>query len=138
MCLFYYSLFYICSQQKRPRKPKLSESHKYYPKFNRRSKNYSMIVATLPDPTVRPPSRYQTGVLQCANGDFSCNFWGKIRFFRCVRVVFGDFVIMVLSHIILFQSLQIIIHHYARCIFIYNLPFNRYSINLIFFIIFPT
>ena len=57
MCLFYYSLFYICSQQKRPRKPKLSESHKYYPKFNRRSKNYSMIVATLPDPTVRPPSR---------------------------------------------------------------------------------
>ena len=25
--------------------------------FNRRSKNYSMIVATLPDPTVRPPSR---------------------------------------------------------------------------------
>ena len=99
---------------------------------------YSMIVATRPDPTVRPPSRYQTGVLQCANGDFSCNFWGKIRFFRCVRVVFGDFVIMVLSHIILFQSLQIIIHHYARCIFIYNLPFNRYSINLIFFIIFPT
>ena len=43
--------------KKRPRKPKLSESHKYYPKFNRRSKNYSMIVATLPDPTVRPPSR---------------------------------------------------------------------------------
>ena len=100
--------------------------------------HYSITVATRPDPTVRPPSRYQTGVLQCANGDFSCNFWGKIRFFRCVRVVFGDFVIMVLSHIILFQSLQIIIHHYARCIFIYNLPFNRYSINLIFFIIFPT
>ena len=138
MCLFYYSLFYICSQQKRPRKPKLSESHKYYPKFNRRSKNYSMIVATLPDPTVRPPSRYQTSVLQCANGDFSCNSRGKIQIFRCVRVVFGDFVIMVLSHIILFQSLQIIIHHYARCIFIYNLTFNRYSINLIFFIIFPT
>ena len=99
---------------------------------------YSMIVATRPDPTVRPPSRYQTSVLQCANGDFSCNSRGKIQIFRCVRVVFGDFVIMVLSHIILFQSLQIIIHHYARCIFIYNLTFNRYSINLIFFIIFPT
>ena len=97
MCLFYYSLFYICSQQKRPRKPKLSESHKYYPKFNRRSKNYSMIVATLPDPTVRPPSRYQTDVLRCANGDFPCDSCGKIRNFRCVRVVFGDFVIMVLS-----------------------------------------
>ena len=26
-----------------------------------------------PDPTVRPPSRYQTGVLRCANGDFSCD-----------------------------------------------------------------
>ena len=102
------------------------------------SYNYSMIVATRPEPTVRPPSRYQTSVLQCANGDFSCNSRGKIQIFRCVRVVFGDFVIMVLSHIILFQSLQIIIHHYARCIFIYNLTFNRYSINLIFFIIFPT
>ena len=58
---------------------------------------YSMIVATRPDPTVRPPSRYQTDILRCANGDFSCDLWGKIRFFRCVRVVFWDFVIMVLS-----------------------------------------
>ena len=56
-----------------------------------------MIVATRPDPTVRPPSRYQTGVLLCANGDFSCDLCGKIRIFRCVRVVLGDFVIMVLS-----------------------------------------
>ena len=56
-----------------------------------------MIVATLPDPTVRPPSRYQTGVLLCANGDFSCDLCGKIRIFHCVRMVFGDFVIMVLS-----------------------------------------
>jgi hypothetical protein len=32
---------------------------------------YSMMVATRPDPTVRPPSRYQTGVLRCSNGDFS-------------------------------------------------------------------
>ena len=56
-----------------------------------------MIVATRPDPTVRPPSRYQTAVLRCANRDFSCDLWGKIRIFRYVRVVFGDFVIMVLS-----------------------------------------
>ena len=56
-----------------------------------------MIVATRPDPTVRPPSRYQTGVLRCANGDFSCDLYGKIRIFHCVRVVLGDFVIMVLS-----------------------------------------
>ena len=56
-----------------------------------------MIVATRPDPTVRPPSRYQTDVLQCANGDFSCDLWGKIWIFHRVRVVFGDFVIMVVS-----------------------------------------
>ena len=36
-----------------------------------------MIVATRPDPTVRPPSRYQTDVLRCANGDFSCDLWGE-------------------------------------------------------------
>ena len=58
---------------------------------------YSMIVATRPDPTVRPPSRYHTGVLRCANGDFSCDLWRKVRIFHCIRVVFGDFVIMVLS-----------------------------------------
>ena len=59
--------------------------------------NYSMIVATRPEPTVRTSSRYQTGVLRCANGDFSCDLCGKIRIFHCVRMVFGDFVIMVLS-----------------------------------------
>ena len=75
---------------------KLSESLKIII-FNRRSKNYSMIVATLPDPTVRPPSRYQNGVLQRLNGYFSFILCGKIRVFRCVRVVLGDFVIMVLS-----------------------------------------
>ena len=61
---------------------------------------YSMIVATRPDPTVRPPSRYQTSVLQCANGDFSCDLYGKIRIFHCVRMVFGDFVIIVLSQLL--------------------------------------
>lgn len=70
----------------------LRQSLKIYSSFN-----YSMIVATLPDPTVRPPSRYQTGVLRCANGGFPCDLWGKIRIFCFVRVVFGDFVIMVLS-----------------------------------------
>ena len=63
---------------------------------------YSMIVATRPDPTVRPPSRYQNGVLQRLNGYFSFILCGKIRIFRCVRVVFEDFVIMVLSRHIYF------------------------------------
>ena len=58
---------------------------------------YSMIVATRPDPTVRPPSRYQNGVLQRLNVYFSFILCGKMRIFRCVRVVFGNFVIMVLS-----------------------------------------
>ena len=56
-----------------------------------------MIEATHPDPTIRPPSRYQNGVLQRLNGYFSFILCGKIRVFRCVRVVLGDFVIMVLS-----------------------------------------
>ena len=60
---------------------------------------YSMIVATRPEPTVLPPSRYQNGVLQRLNGYFSFILWEKIRIFRCVRVVFRDFVIMVLSYI---------------------------------------
>ena len=59
--------------------------------------NYSITVATRPDPTVRPPSRYQNGVLQKLNGYFPFILCQKMQFFRCVRVVFGDFVIMVLS-----------------------------------------
>ena len=57
-----------------------------------------MTVATRPEPTVLPPSRYQNGVLQRLNGYFSFILWGKMLIFRCVRVVFGNFVIMVLSH----------------------------------------
>lgn len=75
--------------------------------FNYLNVNYSMIETTLPEPTVRPPSRYQTAILLCANGDFSCDLWGKIRFFCCVRVVFGNFVIMVLSwHSSLFSQIN--------------------------------
>ena len=53
--------------------------------------DYSITVATRPDPTVRPPSRYQTGVLWYTNSDFLCDLCGKIRIFRCVRVVFRNF-----------------------------------------------
>lgn len=134
MCLFYYSLFYICSQQKRPRKPKLSESHKYYPKFNRRSKNYSMIVATLPDPTVRPPSRYQTGVLQCANGDFSCDLRGKIRIFHCVLMVFGDFVIMVLSHYFNYSMTVLFFLTLFSQVYFYNIYPLNFPLYLVSFL----
>ena len=76
------------------------------------SEYYSMIVATRPEPTVRPPSRYQTGVLRCANGDFSCDLWGKIQIFRCVRVVFLDFVIMVLSHHAIRKTKYLLSHNF--------------------------
>ena len=58
---------------------------------------YSIIVATRPDPTVRPPSRYQNSVLQGLNGYFSCVLYEKTQIFRRIRVIFEDFVIMVLS-----------------------------------------
>ena len=108
---------------------KLSESLKIII-FNRRSKNYSMIVATLPDPTVRPPSRYQTGVLRCANGDFSCDLCGKIRIFRCVRVVLGDFVIMVLSS----PLNNTMIHNLCNAFCaLYNFFFSPFFLVFIFF-----
>ena len=81
---------------------------------------YSMIVATRPDPTVRPPSRYQTGVLWCANGDFSCDLCGKIRIFHCVRMVFGDFVIMVLSHLAIRKTKYLLSHN-----FLFSWPFQH-------------
>ena len=81
---------------------------------------YSMIVATRPDPTVRPPSRYQTGVLWCASGDFSCDLWRKIRIFHCVRMIFGDFVIMVLSHLAIRKTKYLLSHN-----FLFSWPFQH-------------
>ena len=51
-------------------------------------RDYSMIEATRPDPTVRPPSRYQTGILRCANGGFSCNLCGRESKFSSVSMWF--------------------------------------------------
>ena len=74
---------------------------------------YSMIEATRPDPTVRPPSRYQNGVLWGVNGYFSYVLCGKIWIFHCVRVVFGDFVIIVLSRSIIYAT------HFLVTIFLF-------------------
>ena len=70
--LFQERLNPIFCQKKRP--PRANPRRSENPLFMRFINDYSMIVATLPEPTVLPPSRYQTGVLQCANGDFSCDF----------------------------------------------------------------
>ena len=83
-------------------------------------RDYSMIVATRPEPTVRPPSRYQNGVLQRLNGYFPCILCGKIRIFRCVRVVFGDFVIMVLSHLAIRKTKYLLSHN-----FLFSWPFQH-------------
>ena len=80
--------FILLIQQKSPRNTRfpgyLTFGHtvSYDTKFILLSvvSDYSITVATRPDPTVRPPSRYQTGVLRCANGDFSCDLCGKSAF----------------------------------------------------------
>ena len=80
--------FILLIQQKSPRNTRfpgyLTFGHtvSYDTKFILLSvvSDYSITVATRPDPTVRPPSRYQTGVLRCSNGDFSCDLCGKSAF----------------------------------------------------------
>ena len=87
--------------------------------------DYSTIVATRPDPTVRPPSRYQTGVLRCTNDDFSCDLCEKIQIFRCIRVVLGDFVIMVLSHYFNYSMTV----HFLLTLFSQVYFYNIYPLN---------
>ncbi len=87
--LFQERLNPIFCQKKRP--PRANPRRSENPLFMRFISDYSMIVATLPEPTVLPPSRYQTGVLRYTNSDFLCDLCGKIRIFRCVRVVFRNF-----------------------------------------------
>ncbi len=93
-----------------------------------------MIVATRPDPTVRPPSRYQTGVLRCANGDFSCDLCGKIRIFRCIRVVFGDFVIMVLSHYFNYSMTVLFFLTLFSQVYFYNIYPLNFPLYLVSFL----
>ena len=62
--------------------------------------DYSMMDATVPDPTVRPPSRYQTGILECLNGVFQFILSYKLPFFRRFHLVFKFFVIILLSKIL--------------------------------------
>ena len=59
--------------------------------------NYSMIVATRPDPTVRPPSRTFAPEIIMFSGDFKGIFNTFFLDMRLVSEVFGLFVIMVLS-----------------------------------------
>lgn len=118
----------IFGQKKRP--PRANPRRSENSLFMRFIKDYSMIEATLPEPTVLPPSRYQTGVLRCANGDFSCDLCGKIRIFRCVRVVLGDFVIMVLSS----PLNNTMIHNLCNAFCaLYNFFFSPFFLVFIFF-----
>lgn len=57
----------------------------------------SMIVATLPDPTVRPPSRFSVVEIRVILCDFQGFFGGFFFDMHPVSEVLGIFVIMVLS-----------------------------------------
>ena len=59
--------------------------------------NYSIIVATLPEPTVLPPSRFSVGIIRVILCDFQDFFGGFFFDVHLVSEVFGFFVIMVLS-----------------------------------------
>ena len=59
--------------------------------------NYSIIIATRPDPTVLPPSRFSVGEIGMILCDFQ-GFFGAFFFdMHLVSDVLGIFVIMVLS-----------------------------------------
>ena len=56
-----------------------------------------MIVATAPEPTVRPPSRFSAGEIRVILCDFQGFFGGFFFDMHPVSDVFGIYVIMVLS-----------------------------------------
>ena len=59
--------------------------------------DYSMIVATRPEPTVLPPSRFSVGEIGVILGDFQGFFCGFFFDMHLVSEVLQIFVIMVLS-----------------------------------------
>lgn len=75
-----------------------------------------MIVATLPDPTVLPPSRFFVSPIHIS----PCNFYGIFTSFllnmHLVSHVFHIFVIIMLSQrYSMFQFGNLLIHCYANC-----------------------
>lgn len=62
-----------------------------------KSQDYPMIVATLPDPTVRPPSRIFVEEIRVVACDFRGFFGGLFFDMHRVSEVLQIFVIMVLS-----------------------------------------
>ena len=81
-----------------------------------------MIVATRPDPTVRPPSRYQTGVLLCANGDFRVICVGKSGF-SIVSVWFFGILLSWCYHTIYYQKNNAL-HYQILLIVMYHFQFQ--------------
>lgn len=59
--------------------------------------DYSMIVITRPEPTIRPPSRFSVGKIRVILCDFGGFFGGFFFDMHLVSEVFGFFVIMALS-----------------------------------------
>ena len=69
---------------------KLSEAL-YLLHLHQFSKNYSTIVATLPDPTVRPPSRLNVNYIYLENLDFTWFLFAHISCFASFLVIFEIF-----------------------------------------------
>ena len=72
--------------------------------------------------------------LRCANGDFSCDLCGKIRIFRCIRVVFGDFVIMVLSHYFNYSMTVLFFLTLFSQVYFYNIYPLNFPLYLVSFL----
>lgn len=94
----YFPDFIIILYTTKPQKPKSLGLYSH--QYSVIRYDYSMMEATVPDPTVRPPSRYQTGILECLNGVFQFILSYKLPFFRRFHLVFKFFVIILLSKIL--------------------------------------
>ena len=103
--LLFFTLLYISAQQKTRRTEVLRAILRLDTKLSCDNKSifrlyYSMIVATRPDSTVRPPSRYRSGVLRRffrVFPSFSYHLHPKIQ---CIFLVLNYFVIILLSQLL--------------------------------------
>ena len=102
--IFRYS-FHLFQDEKRASRF-LGKPHKIQ-LFRDTIKDYSMIVATLPEPTVLPPSRYRTAIFFSLSCAFPCFQYSISLFFHLVFIVLKNFVIMPLSRYILGRQTEI-------------------------------
>ena len=129
----------IFKQKKRP--PRSNPRRSENPLFMRFISDYSMIEATLPEPTVLPPSRiwlyHFLGLLQC----FMCNTWLILHDMVCYFCGWRDFCcqnvatgISTYNRIFSLQILLCYLKRYLNCSFIpHQSPFRlTFALPIIF------